>query len=205
VVLAVGFAQVATAIPNTPGLYIVDTTTGQNAYVPIGAGGVAVFVGTVGDYSVNLGLNASGLTLLGGVDPCLDLQVASAIPGPGATTLKVFYSDGTFAPGGTGFFNLATTAGPINGSVTSSAYTDSTIFGTTTLLASSADTGVYTVNGTGALNPGSTYYVTLEDVIAGTASSMNTTFNTVPDGATTALLLGLGLSGVAALRKKFAV
>jgi hypothetical protein len=49
------------------------------------------------------------------------------------------------------------------------------------------------------------YSLTLEDTISGrdvNISSLDTSLSTVPDGGTTAMLLGAGLSGLALLKRK---
>ena len=200
-VLAVaGFAQVARATPTSAGLYLIDTATGQTAFAADNASGIANFVGTVGDYSVNI--SATGTTISGGVAPSLDLDVANAHAGAGATTLQVFYSDGAFGPTTAGY-SLVTTGPASGGPITSSAYLGSTFFSQTTTLASSVDVYPFIVNGTGLINA-SSYYLTLEDVISGSEVSVDSHFITVPDGGATMMLLGIALSGVGLLRKKLA-
>ena len=202
-VLAVaGFAQVASATPTLPtaaGLYLVDTATGDTAFAAA-VGGIANFTGTLGDYSVNI--SSTGTTIAGGGAPSLDLDVANAHAGAGATTLQVYYSDGAFGPTA-GNFTLSTTGPTTGGPITSSAYIGSTFFSTTTTLASSVDTYPFTVNGTASINS-SSYYLTLEDLITGSEVSVDTHFVGVPDGGATLMLLGMALSGVGLLRKKLA-
>lgn len=198
VALAVaGFAQVASAVPSSAGLYLIDTTTGDTAF-QAAVGGIATFVGTVGDYSVNI--SATGTTIAGGSYPSLDLDVANATAGLGATTLQVFYSDGAFGPTA-GVYQLATT-GPAVGTVSTSAYMGSTFFSTTTSLGGSLDTYPFTINATGTISA-SSYYLTIKDVITGTEVSVDSHFS-VPDGGATMMLLGIALSGVGLLRKKLA-
>jgi len=198
-----GLAQIASAVPSSAGLYLIDTTTGQTAFAADNASGIANFVGTVGDYSVNI--SATGTTISGGTHPSLDLDVANATAGSGATTLKVYYSDGAFGPTTAGY-TLATTGPASGGPITTSAFMGTTFFDTTTLLASSVDVYPATVNGTGTINSGvNTYYLTLEDLITGTEVSVDSHFSTVPDGGATMMLMGMALSGVGLLRKKLAV
>jgi len=175
----------------------VDTATGDTAFAATAPDGIANFVGTVGDYSVNI--SATGTTLARGSAPSLDLDVGIARPGAGASTLQIYYSDGTFGPTA-GIFALQTTGPEVGGVVTSSAYIGTTVFSTTTQLASSVDTYPFTVNGTGSL-VASSYYVTLEDAITGTAGSVDTIFG-VPDGGATVLLLGIALLTVALFAKR---
>ncbi len=202
VLAVVGLAQVASAttFPTSAGLFLIDTATGDTAFAPDNVSGIANFTGTLGDYSVNI--SATGTTITGGAAPSLDLDVANAHAGAGATTLQVYYSDGAFGPTAS-FFTLATTGPASGGPITTSAYMGSTFFLTTTTLASSVDTYPFTVNGSGPLN-GSSYYLTLEDVISGSEVSVDTHFTTAPDGGATLMLLGIALSGVGLLRKKLA-
>ena len=200
-VLAVaGFAQLASAVPSSAGLYLIDTATGDTAFAADNVSGIATFNGTLGDYTVNI--SATGTTIARGGAPSLDLDVANATAGAGATTLQVYYSDGAFGPTASSF-TLATTGPASGGPVTTSAYMGSSLFATTTLLASSVDVYPFTVNGTGPL-VGTSYYLTMEDLITGTEVSVDSHFSTVPDGGATMMLLGLALSGVGLLRKKLA-
>jgi len=198
-----GFAQIVSAVPTAAGLYLIDTATGDTAFAAANAGGVASFNGTLGDYTVNI--SATGTTISRGAAPSLDLDVANATAGAGATTLQVYYSDGAFGPTAA-TFSLNTT-GPSVGTITTSAYLGSTFFDTTTTLASSVDVYPFTVNGTGSL-VGSSYYLTIEDLITATGISVDSRFSTslssVPDGGAAILLLGMALSGVGLLRKKLA-
>ena len=174
-VLAVaGFAQVTSAVPGSPGLYLVDTSTGATAF-RAASGGIASFAGALGDYSVNI--SASGTTIAGGTTPDLDLDVASATAGPGATTLQVYYSDGPFGPTSASY-TLAT-VGPVVGTASTYAYYGATLFSTNggNLLGGGADTYPYTLNATGAISA-SSYYLTLEYVISGSLTSIDSHFTT---------------------------
>jgi len=202
VLVIAGFAQVASAVPSSAGLYLIDNATGATAFAPDNAGGIATFNGTLGDYTVNV--SATGTTLSRGSTPSMDLDVANASAGPNATTLTVYYSDGSFGPT-VGTYTLATT-GPANGGpVTTSAYLGSSLFATTTTLASGVDAYPFVINGSGIINSNS-YYLTLEDLIVGSEVSVDSHFSTlsVPDGGATVILLGIALSGIGLLRKKLA-
>jgi hypothetical protein len=192
-----GLAQVASAVPSSPGLYLIDTATGDTQYEAI-VGGSAAFIGSLGDYSVNI--NVSGYTVAGGSSPVLDLNIGEAFAGIGASTLQVFYSDGTFGPTTGGGYILATTGPDVvigHSSVSTSAYEAASAFGETTSLGTTADPGSLT----GSLT-GNSYYLTLADTITGTVFSVDTSLTSVPDGGTTAMLLGAGLSGLALLKRK---
>jgi hypothetical protein len=192
-----GFSQIASAVPvfpSVPGLYLYDEATGTGQAVAA-VSGFASFFGTVGDYTVSV----TGVTITGGSSPFMDLDVAFATAGKGATKLDVFYSDGLFGPTG-GTYMLDTTGPGTGGPVVTSAYLDTTVFGQTTALGGSTDGFPFTVNATGSLNAGS-YYLTLEDSITGSETSVDSSIS-VPDGGATVMLLGIALSGVGLLRKK---
>lgn len=198
--LGTGLVQIASALPAAAGLYLVDTATGETAFVPDNTNGIAYFNAPLGDFA---DINATGTLSIGGSTPSMDLDVAAAIAGAGATTFQVYFSAGVFGPTDT-TYTLATT-GPTYGSPISSAYTGGSYFDTTTTLASSADFYPYTLNGTGTLNS-SSYYLTLEDLISNSTGGMDTRMTvTVPEPSAWALLLmGLALPGAALLRKKLA-
>jgi hypothetical protein len=200
-----GFAQVAPAPPSFPtfsGLYLYDEATGIGASVA-DVGGVAAFIGSVGDYSVNI--SATGVTLSGGSFPSLDLDVALAAAGPGATKLDIFYSDGTFGPT-TGTYTLLT-LGPNNGGpVVSSAYMGTNFFDQTVPLGGSTDAFPLTINSTGSINS-SSYYLTLADVITGSEAGVDSFFTvtSVPEPtnlmAIALVLIPLGIGAKRLLRK----
>jgi hypothetical protein len=200
-----GFAQVAPAPPSFPnfsGLYLYDEATGTGASVA-DVGGFANFVGAVGDYSVNI--TASGITLSGGSFPSLDLDVAMALAGPGATKLDIYYSDGTFGPT-TGIYTLLTTGPQAGGSVVSSAYMGTNFFGQTVPLGGSLDAAPFVINATGSINS-SSYYLTLGDVITGSEVGVDGFFSvtSVPEPTnlmTIALVLvPIGIGAKRFLRK----
>jgi len=60
-----------------------------------------------------------------------------------------------------------------------------------------------TINATGGINNSGPYSLTIVDLIGGNVTSMDTSLK-VPDGGTTAMLLGASLSGLALLRRKLA-
>lgn len=202
-VIAVAADQRAEAIPFPAsfGLYIYDTSTGVSKYVPI-TDGTAHFSGAVGNYSLAI---STGITIAGGANPIIDLDVAQATAGAGASSLQIYYSVGGFGSS-TGSYTLDTFLGT-GGPVTTSAYlsTANTPFGLTTSLSGSPDVaGTITVNASGVL-PGtvqSPYSLTIAQIITGNVVSMDSKL-AVPDGGTTMVMLGLALPGVALLRRKF--
>jgi len=201
-----GFAQISQAVPppvfpTGPGLYLYDEATGASAFVAA-TGGFAGFLGTVGDYSVHV--SATGSTIQGGSNPQLDLDVASAVAGAGATKLDVYYSDGTFGPT-TGGYILQTTGPASGGPVFTSAGISSTVFGNASNLGGSTDVFPYTLNATGGITSTS-YYLTIEDSITGSMTSIDSSITVVPETTTVVaaalMLLPLGIGAVRSLRKE---
>jgi len=191
-----GFVQVATAVPTPPttaGLYLVDTATGDFAYMTNNANYPYFnYNGTVGDYSINI--TVGGTVISNGVAPNLDLDVANATAGSGATTLQVYFSAGAFGPT-LGNVSLVTTGPASGGPIVSSAYLGTNYFNMLTTLASSVDVYPYTVNGSHSVNTNS-YYLTLEELITGSEVSVDSHLTTtVPEPSTLLLgFTGLGLA-----------
>lgn len=199
------FAQHAAAtpipFPASFGLYLYDTASGASQYVPI-SGGTAHYNGVVGNYSLAI---STGITISGGVNPVIDLDVAQATAGAGASSLQIFYSVGGFGSS-TGSYTLDTFLGT-GGPATTTAYLSAanTPFGQDTSLGGSADVaGTITMNASGVLSGtvASPYSLTIADVITGSIVSMDSKL-TVPDGGATLLMLGLTLPGLALLKRKF--
>jgi hypothetical protein len=202
-VAVAGFTQAASAMtfPATAGLFIVDNSTSTTSYVPV-SGGVATFAGT---FDANWSLViTTGQTVVGGAHPSLDLDVAAThLAGTG--TLSIYYSDIGFGPTVANY--VLSTFLSSGGPVTTSAYLSAanTAFGMTTSLGGTTDaTGnSTTINATGGINNSGPYSLTIVDLIGGNVTSMDTSLK-VPDGGTTAMLLGASLSGLALLRRKLA-
>jgi hypothetical protein len=173
-----GFSQIASAItfPSTPGLFLYDVATGDSQFAPT-VGSIAAFDGTVGDYSVDV--SATGITVAGGSAPIVDLDVAEAAAGPGATVLEVFYSAGAFGPTHGAFYTLETTGPASGGPIVSSAYLGTSVFSQSTDLGGSTDVYPATVNATGTFSCPS-YYLTLEDAITGTETSVDSASPSFP-------------------------
>ena len=202
-----GMGQLASAqvtFPSVAGLYLYDEATGQSTNVAA-VGGVAQFVGTVGDYTVIV--NSTGRTLAGGANPILDLVVSEAIAGPNATRLDVYYSDGAFGPTA-GQYILYSTGPSGGGPVVSCAGSSTSFFGNAVNLGGGMDAYPCVTNVTGIINSTS-YYLTLEDVISTTASTseigVDSTLAVVPEPANlfsrSLVLLPIGIGAVRLLRK----
>lgn len=177
-VATAGLAQISPAPPSFPslaGLDLYDVATGTNVFVPT-VSGIANFVGTVGDYSVDI--SATGITIAGGVSPSLDLDIAAAEAGPGANGLDIYYSDGPFGPS-TGTYTMTTLGPAVGGPVTTTAYGGANYFSQLLPLGGSLDTYPFTVNiPVTPTPPGlatSPYYLTIEDAITGSVVSLSST------------------------------
>lgn len=167
-------------------------------------GDTVTWMGSVGNWMLSV---STGNTLSGGSAPSIDLALSQASPGAAAGSLTVMFSDGGFGPS-TGWADLTTSGGGNHGgSVVSTAYYGSSLFGMDNALADGS-----TLSGNG-------YYLTIKDVItAGTPwqNSVNG-FNTllvvddppagngpssVPDGGTTVGMLGLVLAACGLLLRR---
>jgi hypothetical protein len=201
-VAVAGLAQVASAItfPTTAGLFIVDDATSFTQYVPI-TGGTASFNGAF-DANWNVVIT-TGITVNGGGNPSIDLDVSTVKVGTTGTTLSIYYSDVGFGPSFGKGYTLSTFLA-LGGPVSTSAFLGTAAFGQTTSLGGSVDTaGAFVLNAIGNISTASTYALTIRDVISGSLTSMDTTLK-VPDGGTTVMLLGMALSGIGLLKKKLA-
>ena len=197
-VLAVaGLAEVArgqSSFPSVPGLYLYDEATGQSNSVPL-VGGIADFLGMVGDYAVDV----AGQTITAGGAPFLDLVILYANPNAGATRFDVYFSDGTFGPS-IGNYTLETTGPSAGGPVVSSVGLSGTVFGNSQNLGGSTDAYPFVINALGPISS-SSYYLTIQDLIGGSVTSPDSSLTVVPEPAnllTEALIL-LPL-GIGALR-----
>jgi len=188
--------QITPPDPTGPtGLYLVNG--GSTVYMPI-SGGVASYSGVVGTYGLAV---AGGVQLMGGSTPEIDLDVTTTQAGTG--TLYIFFTDGAFGPTGGANYSLSTSQfnTVTGGTVGTYAYQNSNLLG-----GSLDSTTGPVVNHTGVLS-GSSYYLTLEDVINGNITSADSTFVTaVPEANTLVagalMLLPLGIGAVRAIRKE---
>ena len=206
----IGLSVGAYAVPSTSGLYLVDDTSGASVFVGLTGGG-ASYSGSVGTWTVSL---TTGTTLVGGVDPAINLNIGSAVAGIHTSgALEVIYSDVGFGPT-SGSATLATGVGYASGHVSSTAGFDTgnNAFGQESNLTG----GVGPLHGfltgglaTGGLNSGgSQYSLTIADTITaapgGAAIMVDTILavtspgisSTIPDSGMTLVLLGMGLTGL---------
>jgi hypothetical protein len=169
---------------------------------------------TSGSSIANVNYNGWAIHNIGGalvgtaMNPIMDLD---SLDVSGVGTLYILMSVTGLGP--TTAVLTAHLGGNLSGSdsVAWSGYTSgaNTLFGTTTTLFSIPGlTGAVNASASGFINyPSATnnYSMTEEYVITsvgGNIDSLDGTMNTVPDGGLTVMLLGVGLSGLALLRKR---
>lgn len=189
--------QITPPSPTGPaGLYLVNGVS--QIFVAL-SGGVASYSGAVGSYGVAI---AGGVELAGGASPILDLDVTTTSVGSG--NLYIFFTDGAFGPTSGAPYSLFTSQFNTVSGGTASTW----VYQNSTQLGGKADsTSGPVVNATGVLS-GSSYYLTLEDVINGSVTSADSTFTSsaVPEANTLVagalMLLPLGIGAVRAIRKE---
>jgi len=174
------------AVPSQFGLYL-DAGGGNTSFVGI-TGGSSVFDQSLGGWNL---IVTVGTTLSGGSNPAMDLQVyANGTQASG--DLKIYYSDGNFGPS-SGTYILNSTVFSSPGVAISAGYsTTDTPFGNYSNL------GGYSIppNGqiSGNLTAQGPYSMTIyNDLAPGQTISLDTSLS-VPDGGSTAILLGIALS-----------
>lgn len=196
-----GVAQMASGQITPPdpvgpaGLYLENG--GPAIFVPL-TGGMASFSGPVGSYGVTAVFGSGS----GTTSPFMDMNINITSAGTG--NLYVFFTDGAFGPTSGGSYSLFTSQ---FNQLSTGATISTWAYQNATQLGGSPDspTGAV-VNSTGPLN-GSSYYLTIEDVINGSVNSADTTFvSSVPEANTLVagalMLLPLGIGAVRAIRKE---
>lgn len=206
--VALGVITMAGAASAIPTLYLAD---GGGSYIVFdgsnlgsfdatgsgSAGGGAVsWSGSIGNWSLTV---STGLTLSGGSSPAIDLNLSIDTPSAN-TPLTVMYSDTGFGPSVGGVSLVSTGSGINGGSVATTAYwgAGNTLFDTT---------GGTLVNGSVLDSAGNPYSLTLKSIVTPGTTGLNNvksydTELSVPDGGTTALLLGAALSALALIRRR---
>lgn len=143
----------------------------------------------------------TGITINGGVNPAIDLNIDQATKGSGAGTLSVYFVNGLFGPSA-GIWALAVSqGGTIPSGITSTAYDSigagSLPGGLTALGTLSSGNSI-----SGSLNSGeSQHYLAIGDAITSSQTSVDIGLS-VPDGGSTAAMLGLALSGLGLVVRK---
>lgn len=173
------------------------------------AASAVLWTGTFNGWNISL---AGGLTVQGGASPIIDLsgQITSVGTHVGGDTLKIFYGDSGFGPssssslqgiitGTTGADTSIWFAGGYNASDIS---TGGAVAASTSIASSPFSATIY-----GSIPDAATYALMEQVEITNAGNGSFTSFDakvSVPDSASTALLIGLGLLGVgvASRRKK---
>ncbi len=187
----------------TPTLTLSDGThtgTGTSGLYGAGTDG---FSGSVGSWNINV---TTGISNSPGGLPGLDLNSIDEYSGSVGSTLTITFSDTGFTQNGSALADIGGTQSYSSGST----ITFNTYWNTTNLLTTSGGltSTPFSAIDTSSINPTGTYSLT--EVVTITANGPGeSSFDanvTVPDGGTTALLVGLALIGMslAARRLKLA-
>jgi len=212
-----GLSPLAEAVPQ---LRLFDGTTtitiSDNGAGDVqGAAGQVVFVGSIGNWSLNVHTGTTYPVIGSLTNPMLDLSFNATSSSAGGTLWILFSADG-FGPtsGGTEAAIGGTIAN--GGSVTYTTYggTNNTNFSTVNLLTSQGPFGAGAFSGTvsgGSINNAGPYALTQVVAITHLAGTFQTTGDallvTVPESGASALLLGSGLMGlglIARMRRRAA-
>lgn len=217
--LALSVAGLNPLVQAVPQLRLFDGTTtitisDNGAGDAQGAAGQVVFVGSIGNWTLNVHTGSTYPVIGSLSNPMLDLSFNATSGGTGGTLWILFSADG-FGP--TSGSTEAAIGGTIasGGSVTYTTYggTNNTNFSTTNLLTSQGPFGAGAFSGTvtgGSINNAGPYALTQIVAITHQAGTFQTTGDallTVPESGTSALLLGSGLMGlglIARLRRRAA-
>lgn len=210
-----GLTHVASAAPQlrlfdgTSTITITDNGAGDSQ----AAAGQVVFVGSIGNWTLNVHTGTTYPVIGSLSNPQLDLSFNATSTAAGGTLTISFAADG-FGP--TSGSTLAEIGGTVNpgGSVTYNTYggTNNTNFSTANLLTSQGPFGPGAFSGTvtgGSINNAGPYALTQVITITHAGSGITTgdALLKVPESGTTALLLGSGLMGLglfARLRRRSA-
>lgn len=200
-----GLTQVANAVPQlrvfdgTTTITISDNGAGDSQ----AAGGQVVWVGSIGNWSLNVHTGTTYPAIGSLTNPMLDLSFNATSGGTGGTLVISFSADG-FGP--TAGSTVAAIGGTIaaGGSVTYNTYggNNNTLFSTSNLLTSQGPFAPGAFSGTvtgGSVNNAGPYSLTQVISIthgAGTFQSTGDALLTVPESGTSILLLGAGLTGL---------
>ncbi len=201
-----GLTQVANAVPQ---LRVFDGTTtitisDNGAGDTQGAAGQVVWVGSIGNWSLNVHTGTTFPVLGSLTNPVLDVSFNATSSSNVASTLVISFSADGFGP--TTGSTLAEIGGTIasGGSLTYNTYggNNNTLFSTTNLLTSQGPFGPGAFSGTatgGSINNVGPYSLTQVVTInhaAGTYQTTGDALLTVPESGTSILLLGAGLTGL---------
>ena len=212
-VIALAAAPSAQAIPTIQlfdGVTTVTVADGGGGDITAAVGAVT-FSGAIGTWIVNVSTGVSKPILGSATKPDMDLNSVNVSGGVG--TLTILFSDDGFGPTlGNSFAQVGGTINNLAGSTlayTTFASASNALFALTTPLTSqSFGSGAFSGSVFGSAVPITSPYSLTQKVVIRHAGSGASSFNaslTVPDGGTTASMLGFALMGIAGLRRKLAL
>lgn len=210
ILLAIGIAgltQFAQALPTlrifdgTTTVTITDNAAGDSVAAP----GQVAWIGSIGNFTLNVHVGTTFPVIGSLANPMLDLSFNTVSNGAGGTLVISFSADG-FGP--TNGSAAALIGGTTIGSVTYRTYggTNNTLFSTSNLLTTQGPFTTPAFSGAvagGTVNNQGPYALTQQITITHTGAGQTTgdALLSVPDSGTSVLLLGVGLMGLAALSR----
>src|SRR5688500_6051565 len=167
--------------------------------------GMIEFFGTVGNFDLNFTIGLTKPTLGTAENPWLDVISLNANTGLQGGTLTLRFEEDSFT--GTPLWLQAAIGGTSDGSIIYNTYVNGALFSSTGTLVGPAFSDVQS----GLLTAAAPYKLTIEAILTHTAGMQVSSFDaelkavsgviSVPDGGSTALLLGLGLLGFVRSRR----
>jgi len=167
--------------------------------------GVIEFFGSVGNFDLNFTVGLTKPTLGTAENPWLDVISLNANTGVQGGTLTLRFEEDSFT--GTPLWLQAAIGGTTDGSIIYNTYVNGVLFSSTGTLVGPAFSDVQS----GLLTAAAPYKLTIEAILTHTAGMQVSSFDaelkavsgviSVPDGGSTALLLGLGLLGFVRSRR----
>jgi hypothetical protein len=174
--------------------------------------GAVTFIGPLGNFFLNVSTGISKPVLGSATLPSMDLSSVD-VSGPSGGTLTILFSDDFFGPTFGGV--TASIGGTTGGTVLYSTYADASnvLFGMSTLLTTQGAFTGPAFSGTTFADLGLPSFSLTQEVVISHGSAGATSFNAelkaapkaVPDGGSTAALLGAVLVGLESLRRRFRV
>jgi hypothetical protein len=198
-ILAAAAAGWVVSAHATPTLTITDGTTTVTGTVNGDGPGTDTFVGAVDSWSVNV---TTGLTNSPNGLPDLDLSSIDLLSGTSASTLTLTFTDTGFNQDGGALADIGGTQSFTNGAT----ITYSTYWNTDNLLTSSGGLTSTPFSASDTSSGVTTGVYSLTEVVTiaakGAGSGSFDANVTVPDGGTTALLVGLAMIGLSLIARK---
>jgi len=163
-------------------IIVQDNTAGLDLNM---ASGQIIWAGTINGWTFTVTVGDTKPFLGSATSPHMDLSVTANAPGNGPLVVK--FTDTDF--------------GPTSGSLSSSFFQNGTSTATTQVLVD-PNNGQFVGSPAGTANLTGPYSITLVDSFSVGTVSADHRVVTVPDGGTTAALLGFSVIGLAGLRRK---